>query len=843
MSELNLKSDYSNRTKKISKSKGNNETQGNDEVKIIKSKIKLKLLIDMKVINSKLAAIGLAAFVFASCSDSNSDPTGPTPNVELAETITANLTSSSAAELAARVSNYKNTTANARKFFFSRATQTRAFASADKVNIPDPPKDARQWSGAEEDMTPGKTYLITSKTTLDMSGHKVAGTTIFVKGSSKLIFDSSIAGCTIYVDGGATLEYKGEGALEIPANTTIINDGGSIVVDKDITVAGKLYVRTPNNGGGIGSVNPYDKNNKKAIITPKHNITFKQGSEAYIGGSLHAVKLNIEEGATVNVTKHIMNATTVNVNGALQFGGFLRTETLNVKGEMIASEKSAIKVSKVFNAEAGSRITADYINVTNDTKDATLNLKGNCQININNKSDIYTNNIVTDNASAGQITLNDDNAIAVIKAKKFTNNGDNQIKALATSGNNATFLLQFTECYTGTTKENTFEDLDIAASYLDYDKATDGKGVKEKADGPDYKAYGYEWAGDPAKIIAAPKLDLVAEDKTPNNGLSATCIQPGENGKFYVAYHTNGKASNGAIEAISLANNTLTIDQSVESDNATNDYNHILVDGNTLWVAGSQSGNKSHADDVTGVGPFMGQISLNSDGTFANQIKISAIDRKTKGMDANCVANFKNNHIVATTNGFTIFNAKMNKWNEGSTEGKYLVAANGKLYALTVDGTLTAYNDNEMQDVAATYNVGAISPKGNKAVIAVDEAKGEIYVCKGENGISKIAADGTVSQFFDCPTFKASNKAENLEAGKEYVKGCANGVYVTANNVFVACGSYGLVVLDKNGKEVCHRKAYNGKSANFVTGDNDNNIFVAYGQSRVQVFKLTDTKK
>lgn len=797
----------------------------------------------MKVINSKLAAIGLAAFVFASCSDSNSDPTGPTPNVELAETITANLTSSSAAELAARVSNYKNTTANARKFFFSRATQTRAFASADKVAIPAVPEGTRQLTGKAEDLTAGKRYLITSKKTLDMSGYKVAGTTIFVKGSSKLIFDSSIAGCTIYVDGGATLEYKGKGALEIPADATIINDGGSIIADNDITVAGKLYAKYTNEKGGIGAINAYAKNDKKAIITPKHNITFKNGSDAYIGGSIRAVELNIEKGATVNATKHIMNATTVNVDGALQFGGFLRTETLNVTGEMIASEKSAIKASKVFNAEAGSCITADYINVTNDTKDATLNLKGNCQININNKSDIYTNNIVTDNASAGQITLNDDNAIAVIKAKKFTNNGDNQIKALATSGNNATFLLQFTECYTGATKENTFEDLDIAASYLDYDKATDGKGVKEKADGADYKAYGYEWAGDPATIIAAPKLDLVAEDKTPNNGMSATCIQPGENGKFYVAYHTNGKASNGAIEAISLTNNALAINQSVQSANATNDYNHILVDGNTLWVAGSQSGNKSHADEVTGVGPFMGQISLNSDGSFANQIQISAIDRKTKGMDANCVANFDNNHIVATTKGFTIFNAKMNKWNEGSTEGKYLVAANGKLYALTVDGTLTAYNDNEMQDVAATYNVGAISPKGNKAVIAVDEAKGEIYVCKGENGISKIAADGTVSQFFDCPTFKASNKAENLEAGKEYVKGCANGVYVTANNVFVACGSYGLVVLDKNGKEVCHRKAYNGKSANFVTVDDNNNIFVAYGQSRVQVFKLTDTKK
>lgn len=795
----------------------------------------------MKVFNSKLAAIGLAAFVFASCSDSNSDPTGgPESKVDVAETITANLTSSSAAELAARVSNYKNTTANARKFFFSRATQTRAFASADKVVIPAVPESAKPWSSAE-DMTPGKTYLITSKTTLDMRGCKVAGTTIFVKGSSKLSFDSSIAGCTIYVDKGATLEYKGKGALEIPTDATIINDGGSIIAENDITVAGKLYVKYKDESGGIGAINAYDKNDKKAIITPKHNITFKKGSDAYIGGSIRAVELNIEEGATVNATKHIMNATTVNVDGALQFGGFLRTETLNVKGEMIASEHSAIKASKVFNAEPGSSITADYINVTNDQKDATLNLKGNCKININNKSDIYTNNIVTDNASAGQITLNDDNAIAVIKAKKFTNNGDNQIKALATSGNNATFLLQFTDCYTGTTKENTFEDLDIAASYLNYDKATEGNGisVKEKKDGADYKNYGYEWAGKPETIIAAPKLDLVAEDKTPDNGMSATCIQPGDNGKFYVAYHTNGKASNGAIEAISLANNTLTINQSVESDNATNDYNHILVDGNTLWIAGSQSGNDNHADEeVTGVGPFMGQISLNSDGTFANTIQISAIDRKTKGMDANCVANFNKNHIVATTNGFTIFNAKMNKWNEGSTEGKYLVAANGKLYALTSDGTLTVYNDNEMQDVAATYHVGAISPKGNKAVIAVDEAKGEIYVCKGENGISKIA-DGTVSQFFECPTMKAPVNAD--KTGN--VKGCANGVYVTASNVFVACGSYGLVVLDKSGNVVCHRKAYNGKSANFVTVDDNDNIFVAYGKSRVQVFKLTDTKK
>lgn len=65
--------------------------------------------------------------------------------------------------------------------------------------------------------------------------------------------------------------------------------------------------------------------------------------------------------------------------------------------------------------------------------------------------------------------------------------------------------------------------------------------------------------------------------------MSATCIQPATNGDmFYVAYHTNGNASNGAIEAIKLEGNQLSIKQNVATNNATNDYNHILAEGNTL---------------------------------------------------------------------------------------------------------------------------------------------------------------------------------------------------------------------------------------------------------------------
>ena len=70
----------------------------------------------MNVFNSKLAAIGLAAFVFASCSDSNSDPADGSP-INPAE-IT-NITLKSQTVDNSRVINYKNSTAKARKFFLS----------------------------------------------------------------------------------------------------------------------------------------------------------------------------------------------------------------------------------------------------------------------------------------------------------------------------------------------------------------------------------------------------------------------------------------------------------------------------------------------------------------------------------------------------------------------------------------------------------------------------------------------------------------------------------------------------------------------------------------------------
>lgn len=62
-----------------------------------------------------------------------------------------------------------------------------------------------------------------------------------------------------------------------------------------------------------------------------------------------------------------------------------------------------------------------------------------------------------------------------------------------------------------------------------------------------------------------------------------------------------------------------------------------------------------------------------------------------------------------------------------------------------------------------------------------------------------------------------------LTANTKVPQGYANGVTYDANYIYLACGSYGLVVLDKNNMEngkpvkVVKKRAEAGMSANYVT--------------------------
>lgn len=815
----------------------------------------------MKVINSKLAAIGLAAFVFASCSDSNSDPTGGSESqVNPAIVSSVNLKSQNIDN--SRVINYKNSTAKARKFFLNtRAENSVVFP--DFKNAPTEGESAKQLNNPA-DLT-NKQYAITGNKTLNFAGKTIDGATIFVHGGSTFEYDATttLKNSTIVLQSSGTLKYTGNGEMISAGNTVFCTDAkNNVVASGDININGEFYANfkgTSTSTGkelmtGLGAIKETTPADKDKHITPTQKITFGDKAVAYIKGSIRATELNINKGAIVYTTENVFDSKGFNLNGSLKVDGFVRVgdfttltadnrataADMTVNGYLETGANSAVKVTGTLNANEGSKIVANYINVTNNPKngknqatddkgntipgDATLNLKGNCSIILNNKNVINVNNLVTDNTS-GQIELAENNAVAVIKADKFVNNGAERILSFLTSGENACFLFQFTKNFMGSTELDSFDALTIQATYIDYDKTDQNQKIDYKDD--NHKSFGYKWTGDASKLVETKKLDLIASSENPGDGESATCIQPA-NGKLYVSYHTNGdNKSGGSIEVASMTEGSKKLNIEASKKAERTDYNHLIVDGSKLFLAGSQQGNG--AAEGTAVGAFMGAVDITGSGISDNMV-IYAIDKKNDKVDANCVAAFGTDHVLATTKGFTVVDEDGNytPFNT-SYVGKHVVTANSKLYTLTEDGKLNVYNSTDMTTAASTYEVGKVAPKGNKAVVAVDEANGDIYVCKGENGVAKISGSTVNQNFFTCPTNKAGN-----------VEGCANGVATDGQYVYIACGSYGVVVLDKEGKEVCHRKAASGKSANYVAVDNGN-IYVAYGQSRIQVYTITKT--
>ena len=811
----------------------------------------------MKVFNSTLAAIGLAAFVFASCSDSNSDPTGGDgvkPEVNSVE-LTASTPSS--------VINYKNSTAMARKFFATRGASATDFVNA-MPEFPTKPSLIKELNAATDLVyskdNPTNTYVIKNNNKLDFTGHKIQGVTIFVSGDCKMTYDESLGGNTIVLAKGATLEYTGTGSM-IKATDKVYGAASCIIKatnsNNNIVVEGELYAAWEGQGkedilhGGFGAV--------ESKVNPTQNITFKSGAKAYIDGSIRAKNLTIEDGAVVTATRNILNATNVDLAGALKVGGFCKTGDLNITGLLDATgENAVVKVTKQLNLEDGSLIKASYVNVTNNTykgeKDnkvidkvgeAQLNLKKGGQIQIADLGVINVNYLTTDNASTGQIELQGKDAVAVIKADKFTNNGDATINAFATPGTNAVLLLQMSKCFKGTELMPSSGDLDISASYLDYDKATDGKLVIRKDETKEQ--YGYTLSDEAKNAKATPKLDLVASFGD-NNGMSASCIQTVGN-YVYVSYHTYGNGQTnlkGGLEVLHMADNKLVGDQAVNGTKGL-DINHVMVDNNKAYIA---------ATDL-GKGAFLGVVPLENNvySTNMTQYVLDALN-KNNGIDANCVVKYGDNIVMSSTRGYEFYDSNFgHTYFQTTADAKGLASANGNLYSLlatgkNTTGTVNVFNGIDLRQDKATKTFstdGNVGPEDGKNTVAVDGT--DIYVCQGENGLVRYNANGDMVWHYKVPTI-AKEKSEKYGN----VKGYCNGVAISGDYVYVAAGGYGVVVLNKaDGKELCHRTAFNGflengkwanpNSANYVTIGQDGYIYVAYGKSRVQVFKLTQTKK
>lgn len=823
----------------------------------------------MKVFNSKLAAIGLAAFVFASCSDSSSDPATPiTPGTVPSEITKIGLTQTDAAQLAASVTNYKRSSSNKAR---TRAFNETLFNGLTESTKPAAPSaDGAKQLNAATDLSNDK-YKTRSGKTYDFSNNTIENTTLFVAGNSTVKYSNLGSGNTIVVLKGGKLEYTGSGSA-IPQNNTIyVLESGSYSIDNEnITIDGTLY-----SSRALGKIDG-KITDKKSEGTPTQNITINgsvflsgykhtvtdQNSENYGKeiteyASLRAKTLTINADAKVNTLDRVTFTDNVVLAGALHVGKAAIVKNMTIKnGGKFYSEYSA-KIKNQLTMEAGSYMDLKYLNVTDNeytdngtekpTKvpgNAVADLQGNCQIVIGNHGVMSFNTLKTDNTS-GQIVIGDDaNNVAVIKADKFIYAGsDENVNFTSTPNtNNQTILAQFKECYKNGAESAgnkvDFDYLNWNADVQSYDYVTGGGALTA---GPNF-SYVLKDEYEVAKQKKLMLLSTIANYERDTQ--SATAIVPTDNNKVYVSYHTNGKDFGGSIDVAEMNGEQLTLKQRVQQADAgaTYDFNHLNVINNKLYLAGSAKGK----DGKQFGGATVSYAAIGGDGTLnvTEGLSTVALDNTVKG-DANCVMPFGDNIAVASTLGYSVYNPTLAEGTLTKTTGKAkFVAVNGSsLVGLNYTSEIAAGDaevqgevqvfDNSMKQTSS-FNVGSIAPNNGKNMIAID-SNGRIYVCKSAKGLM-CYENGSPAWDSEWTT-PVSHGEGNISVDNR--QGYINGVAVDDNYVYVAAGAYGLVVLTKDGKEVTHKRIGTaGNSANYVAVKNGL-IYVAYGKGRIQVFKLT----
>lgn len=824
----------------------------------------------MKVFNSKLAAIGLAAFVFASCSDSSSDPATPiTPGTVPSEITKIGLTQTDAAQLAASVTNYKRSSSNKAR---TRAFNETLFDGLTESTKPTAPSaDGAKQLNAAANLS-GDKYKTRSGKTYDFSNNTIENTILFVAGNSTVKYSNLGSGNTIVVLKGGKLEYTGSGSAIPQDNTIYVLESGSYSIDNEnIIIDGALY-----SSRALGKIDG-KITDKKSEGTPTQNITingsvFLSGYDHIVTdpesanynktiteyASLRAKTLTINAGAKVNTLDRVTFTNDVVIAGALHVGKVAIVKNMTIKnGGVFYSDYSA-KIKNKLTMEAGSYMDLKYLNVTDNeytdngtekrTKvpgSAVADLKGNCQIVIGNHGVMSFNTLKTDNTS-GQIVMGDDaNNVAVIKADKFIYAGsDENVNFTSTPNtNNQTILAQFKECYkNGAESEGNKVDFDYLnwnADVQSYDYITGGGALTPGAN------FSYVLK-DEYKVADQKKLMLLSTIANYDRDTqSATAIVPTDNNKVYVSYHTNGKDFGGSIDVAEMNGEQLTLKQRVQQAEAgaTYDFNHLNVINSKLYLAGSAKGK----DGKQFGGATVSYAAIGGDGTLnvTEGLSTVALDNTVKG-DANCVVPFGNNIAVASTLGYSVYDPTLVEGTLTKTTGKAkFVAVNGtSLVGLNYTSEIAAGDaevqgevqvfDNTMKQTSS-FNVGSIAPNNGKNMIAID-SNGRIYVCKSAKGLMCYDSNGNQAWTSEWTT-PVSHGEGNVSVDKR--QGYINGVAVDDNYVYVAAGAYGLVVLTKEGKEVTHKRiGTSGNSANYVAVKNGL-IYVAYGKGRIQVFKLT----
>lgn len=824
----------------------------------------------MKAMNFKLATISFAALLLASCSDSNSDGETTVSPIMNPKIIGSTVVSTTDAQtLAKQVINYKAKAASATKA--TRTIDDNNSATFEGViNMPAEPSvpaeavDLATLTDKRNGMHSGGAYVLKSGE-MSTDGMNVAGTTIYVCSGATLTWNAYENGnnpTVIVLSGGKIIDTYGNvgkccnadiyGSIEIKQDRIEINHAFRTsqnlnAEDKNLAIAGKAYI-----GGNVTAKNFYPGS---GIINIKGDLNLGESE----------FKLD--------------NNTKLNVDGKIT------AKRLELTNKSVLYSGCGAKIAGEVNLNDGSALHAKYLECSKFTQSSGASLILSDQSFINCSGEFASNN----NDTSFSI-LEGDGAKAVVKADKFFfNNGEPEtddagekyflVDMFSTKGSNNPQIVADGSFYVNGQKVNVkFRNANMFV--------TNGVTKNEVVINPTKDCGNPGWINPNPKPSPEPEpeptptptpkpeptpnpkpgLDLISSvEPEHTHKISATGIMP-LNGYLYMSYHTNQNQKDnaefshgGCIEVMSpVKNDKAELVQYIYDTARDLDFNHILAtklksEERKIFLPGSS--NKKGAmlaymdvrDDHKLADESMEITSKDGEEVTIKQplnyVQLKQALEKYRGYDENCVVyNDNTNHlIVATTEGYTVYDATtMNEVETYSKPGKakHLAIGNGKIVGLYLNernddskiglpATIEIINEKteDFNDTKTFDTKVKIEPNDGKNVIAVKDNL--IYACLSSAGLYVYDMDGNEQWHYQMPTPK--NKEGKWKA-------LCNGCFVDDNYVYLAYGSYGIVVIDKNThKVIAHRALEN--SANYITVY-DGYIYVAYGRSRMQVFKL-----
>lgn len=824
----------------------------------------------MKAMNFKLATISFAALLLASCSDSNSDGETTVSPIMNPKIIGSTVVSTTDAQtLAKQVINYKAKAASATKA--TRTIDDNNSATFEGViNMPAEPSvpaeavDLATLTDKRNGMHSGGAYVLKSGE-MSTDGMNVAGTTIYVCSGATLTWNAYENGnnpTVIVLSGGKIIDTYGNvgkccnadiyGSIEIKQDRIEINHAFRTsqnlnAEDKNLAIAGKAYI-----GGNVTAKNFYPGS---GIINIKGDLNLGESE----------FKLD--------------NNTKLNVDGKIT------AKRLELTNKSVLYSGCGAKIAGEVNLNDGSALHAKYLECSKFTQSSGASLILSYQSFINCSGEFASNN----NDTSFSI-LEGDGAKAVVKADKFFfNNGEPEtddagekyflVDMFSTKGSNNPQIVADGSFYVNGQKVNVkFRNANMFV--------TNGVTKNEVVINPTKDCGNPGWINPNPKPSPEPEpeptptptpkpeptpnpkpgLDLISSvEPEHTHKISATGIMP-LNGYLYMSYHTNQNQKDnaefshgGCIEVMSpVKNDKAELVQYIYDTARDLDFNHILAtklksEERKIFLPGSS--NKKGAmlaymdvrDDHKLADESMEITSKDGEEVTIKQplnyVQLKQALEKYRGYDENCVVyNDNTNHlIVATTEGYTVYDATtMNEVETYSKPGKakHLAIGNGKIVGLYLNernddskiglpATIEIINEKteDFNDTKTFDTKVKIEPNDGKNVIAVKDNL--IYACLSSAGLYVYDMDGNEQWHYQMPTPK--NKEGKWKA-------LCNGCFVDDNYVYLAYGSYGIVVIDKNThKVIAHRALEN--SANYITVY-DGYIYVAYGRSRMQVFKL-----